>query len=179
MQTQIIKTELVINGSSVVIGHQFLEDIVRDIPDIKENKSVFSTLAQSENPSVRESISRKDKLSKKTIHLLLDDENQEVVDNILSNSDLAKQISEDTLFDLILGNNIRYLKTIGSNIDNYALCDTCKIATILSEHENTSVRYSLVQWRSNDAVTTKTLKKLSKDKDFDIAKQAKEALEWR
>ena len=47
MQTQTIKTELVINGSGVVIGHQFLEDIVRDIPDIKENKSAFSTLAQS------------------------------------------------------------------------------------------------------------------------------------
>ena len=109
----------------------------------------------------------------------MDDENQEIVDNILSSSDLAKQIREDKLFELISGNNIKYLKTIGSNIDNYSLCDTCKIATILSEHENTSVRYSLVQWRSNDAVTTKILKELSKDKDFDIAKQAKEALEWR
>ena len=80
---------------------------------------------------------------------------------------------------LIAGNNTKYLKTIAQNIDNYILCDTCKIATILSEHENTSVRYSLVHWRSNDAVTSKILKKLSEDEDFDVAKQAKEALDYR
>jgi hypothetical protein len=44
---QTIKTELVVNGSKVVVGHQFLEDIVRNIPDVKENKSVFTTLSLS------------------------------------------------------------------------------------------------------------------------------------
>ena len=179
MQTQNIKTELTINETKVVIGHQFLEDIARNIPDVKENKAVFGVLAQSENPSVRETISRNDNLSKKIIHLLLNDENQEVVDNILSHNEHGKQISEETLFSLIASNNTKYLKTIAQNIDNYVLCDTCKIATILSEHENTSVRYSLVHWRSNDAVTSKILKKLSEDEDFDVAKQAKEALDWR
>ncbi len=179
MQTQNIKTELTISGVGVVIGHQFLEDVARNIPDVKENKAVFAVLAQSENPSVRETISRNDNLSKKVIHLLLNDENQEVVENILSYTEHGKQISEETLFALIAGNNTKYLKTIAQNIDNYILCDTCKIATILSEHENTSVRYSLVHWRSNDAVTSKILKKLSEDEDFDVAKQAKEALDYR
>lgn len=176
---QTIKTELVVNEKKVVIGHQFLEDIVRYIPDIKENRSIFNVLSTSDNLEVRESISRNDHLSTKTIHLLLQDENQNVVDNILSNSDLAKQISEETLFELIESNNIRYLKTIASNIDSYALCDTCKIATILSQHENVTVRYGLVNWRSSDSVSTKILRELSKDKDFDVAKQAKEALEGR
>ena len=109
---QTIKTELVVNGIKVVVGHQFLEDIVRDIPDVKENKPVFISLAQSDNPDVRESISRKDNLNSKTIHLLLKDENQEVVDNVLSNTDLAKHIKEETLFDIIEMNNIKYLSLI-------------------------------------------------------------------
>ena len=176
---QTIKTELRVNGMEVIIGHQFLEDIVRDIPDIKENKSIFSTLALSDNPEVRESISRKDNLSNKTIHLLLNDENQEVVDNILSNSDIAKYIKEETLFDILKSDNIKYLKTIASNIDSYLLCDTCKIATILSKHKNTSVRFSLVRWSSANAVTSKILQVLSNDKDFDIANEAKKTLEWR
>ena len=176
---QTIKTELVVNGSKVVVGHQFLEDIVRNIPDVKENKSVFTTLSQSDNPEVRESISRKDNLNSKTVHLLLKDDNPEVVDNVLSNSDLAKQIKEEILFNFVKTDNIKYLKTIASNIDSYVLCDTCKIATILSKHKNTSVRYALVHWGSSNAVTSKILKELSKDEDFDIANEAKKALEWR
>ena len=176
---QTIKTELVINGNKVIIGHQFLENIVRDIPDIKENKSIFTILATSDDPEVRETISRNDHLSKKTIHMLLKDENQNVVDNILSNSDLTKHIEEEVLFAIIKSNNIRYLKTIASNIDSYALCDTCKIATILSEHQNVTVRYALLNWGYSDAVSSKILTKLSKDEDFDIAKEAKEILERR
>ena len=179
MQTQKIKTELLINGSKATIGHRFLEDIVRDIPDIKENKAIFEVLAKCDNPDVRESISGKDNLSKKTIHLLLDDENQEVVDNILSNSDLAKKINEDILFRIIKSDNIKHLSTIASSIDDYALCNICRVAKILSNHQNASVRYSLVKWRISDVITTIILKKLSQDKDIDVAREAKEELSRR
>jgi nicotinamide mononucleotide adenylyltransferase len=93
MQTQTIKAELLINGKKVVIGHQFLEDIVRDIPDIKENKEIFNDLVLSDNPDVREYLTRVDNIGKKSIHILLNDTNQEVVDGVLSNSDLSKHIS--------------------------------------------------------------------------------------
>ncbi len=156
-----------------------MEDIVRDIPDIKENKAIFGVLAKSDNPDIRESISGKDNLSKKTIYLLLDDENQEVVDNILSNSDLAKKINEDILFRIIKSDNIKHLSTIASSIDDYALCNICKVAKILSNHKNASVRYSLVKWRISDVITTKIIKKLSKDIDIDIAKEANEELSRR
>ena len=179
MQTQKIKTELFINGSKVTIGHRFLEDIIRDIPDIKENQAIFGALAKSDNPDVRESNINISLAKAQTIHLLLNDENQEVVDNILSNSDLAKKINEDTLFRIIKSNNIKHLSTIASSIDDYALCNICKVANILSSHQNASVRYSLVNWRISDVITTRILKKLSKDKDIDIAKEAKEELSRR
>ena len=73
MQIQTIKTELSINGISIEVGHSFLEDIVKDIPDIAENKEVFSILATSDNPEVRQIIANTKNLSKKAIHPLLND----------------------------------------------------------------------------------------------------------
>jgi hypothetical protein len=143
---QTMKVELIINGKSVAVGHQFLEDIVRDIPDILENKAVFVTLVQSDNPEVRETISRKDNLSNKTVHLLLRDESQDVVDNVLSNTYLAKRIKEEALLDLIKTDNIKYLTIIASNLDSYELCNPCDIAMILSKHNNSAVRAALLSW---------------------------------
>ena len=179
MQTQTIKAELLINGKKVVIGHQFLEDIVRDIPDIKENKEIFNDLVLSDNPDVREYLSRVDNIGKKSIHLLLNDTNQEVVDGVLSNSDLAKYISEEALIKIINSDNTKLLMTIASNIEDYVKCDLCKIVHILANHKSVSVRYNLVRWRTNDIVSIKILKQLSKDKDIDVAKDAAKELKRR
>lgn len=179
MQTQTIKTELSFNGQNVVIGHKFLEDIVDDIPDIKENRSIFDILALSDNPEVKERVSRKDSLSKKTIHLLLKDTDQKVVNNILSNSDLAKHIEEKALLKIIKSNNIKHLVSIGETIDDYSRCDQCKIIKILANHKNPLVRSSLLNWRTSELITIKTLKKLSEDKDIDIANDAKDELKRR
>jgi len=179
MQTQTIKTELLINGKKVLVGHQFLEDIVRDIPDIKENKEIFNDLVLSDNPDVREYLTRVDNIGKKSIHILLNDTNQEVVDGVLSNSDLAKHISEEALMKIIDSDNTKLLMTIATNIEDYVKCDLCKIVNILANHKSVSVRYNLVRWRTNDIVSIKVLKQLSKDKDIDVAKEALEELERR
>ena len=177
MQTQTIKTELLINGKKVIIGHQFLEDIVRDIPDIKENQEVFNSLVLSDNPDVREYLTRVDNLSKKSVHILLKDTNQEVVDGVLLNSDLAKLISEEALLKIIDTDNTKLLMTIASNIDDYVKCDLCKIVKILANHKSASVRYNLVRYWSSHSVPVKILKQLSKDKDIDIAKESIDVLE--
>ncbi len=180
MQTQTIKTELSINGKNVIIGHQFLEDIIRDIPDIKENQEIFSILAQSDNPEVRENVSRMvDNLDKDTIHLLLNDENQEVVDNVLSNSNLAKHISEEEIYKIIDSDNIKLLTIIASNIDDYKRCDLCKIVKGLAKHKNISVRYRLLGYSRGDSVSNKILKQLSEDEDSDISQMALSELKRR
>jgi len=179
MQTQTIKTELLINGKKVLVGHQFLEDIVRDIPDIKENQEIFNTLALSDNPDVREYLTRVDNIGKKSIHTLLNDDNQEVVDGVLSNSNLAKHINEEALLKIIDTDNTKLLMTVACNLDDYVRCDLCKIVKILANHKSASVRYNLVRWRPSEIVSVKLLKQLSKDEDIDVAKEATEALEGR
>ena len=180
MQTQIIKTELLINGQNVIIGHQFLEDILRSIPDIKENQKIFNSLVFSDNPNVREELTRVNHLSKKSVHILLNDTNQEVVDCVLSNSSLANKISEEALFKIINSDNKKLLMTIASNIDSYVKCDLRKIVNILVNHKSASVRYSLIKkWGFNEILSIKMLKQLSKDKDIDVVIDAVEELKRR
>ena len=180
MQTQTIKIELLINGQKIAVGHRFLENMVSDIPDIKENSKIFEILAHSDNPEVRESLTRNDMLNKKTIALLLEDESEDVVDGVLSNVDLAKQIEEEALYKILEVNNIKLLSTIASNIEDYTLCDGCKLAKKLAKHPVAVIRYNLVKWRRvSSLISTKLLKKLAKDADCDVAKDAQGELESR
>jgi len=150
---------------------------VRNIPDIKENQEVFNSLVFSDNPDLREYLTRVDNLSKKSVYILLKDTNQEVVDGVLSNSNLAKLINEEALLKIIDLNNTKLLMTIASNIDDYVKCDLCKIVKILANHKSASVRYNLVRYGSSDSVSVEILKQLAKDKDIDVAKEAIDALE--
>jgi len=65
IQTHKVKAELLINNNKVTIGHQFLENIASDLPDIKGNQSIFGILANLDNLYVRKRISEKDNLSKR------------------------------------------------------------------------------------------------------------------
>ncbi len=179
MQTQTIKTELLINGKKVLVGHQFLEYVIRDIPDIKENQEIFNSLVFSDNPEVREYLSRVENIGKKSIQVLLNDSNQEVVEGVLSNSNLAKYISDEALMKIIDANNTKLLMAIACNLDDYVKCDICKIVKILANHKSASVRYSLIKWRPSEIVSVKILKQLSKDEDIDVAKEASTELDRR
>jgi ribosomal protein S17 len=88
-------------------------------------------------------------------------------------------ISEEALMKIIDSDNTKLLMTIASNIEDYVKCNLCKIVNILANHKSVSVRYNLVRWRTNDIVSIKILKQLSKDKDIDVAKEAAKELERR
>lgn len=174
MQQENIKVELTMNGVNVQVGHSFLEDISRDIPDIKENKKVFEILAKSDDFKVRRNVAYKDNLNKNTIDILLQDSDMEVVDSILSNRDAPKFITQEQLQRIIDLDNIILLETIGNRIDNYASCNTCKIINKLVKYPNARVRASL--FRVFSSLNIKQLEILSQDSDSEIASEAKKEL---
>ena len=174
-----MKVELLINGEKVKLGHRFLESICRDIPDIKENIKIFNILAKSTNYEVREYISRNDNLSNETIEILLNDISEVVVDNLLSNRDINKKISDEQLKVIIEKDNIKLLTTIGSNIDDFKSCNRCKHIKYFAKHPSAKVRYSLFNYNISDLITTETLVELSKDEDFDVSREAKKELKNR
>jgi len=179
MPKQEIKVELLINGHKVKVGHRFLEDIVRDIPDIKENKRIFSILASSNNDEIREYISKNDNLPKETIDTFLKDKNDEIVDNILSNRDINKYILDEQILKIIDKNSNKHLSTIATNIDDFSSCNRCKLVKILSKYESSKVRYSLFSFGGSKFISNGILNKLCSDEDFDVAYEARKELKNR
>ena len=110
-----IIVELTINGQKVKVGHKFLESIIIDIPDVKENMKIFTLLACSDNYEIREKISRKDYLSKEAIDILLNDKSDDVIENILSNRDVNKYITNEQILSIIEKDNTKLLSTIANN----------------------------------------------------------------
>lgn len=179
MQKEEMKVELTINGQKVKIGHQFLEDMVNDIPDVKENKKVFTILASSDNYRIKEYISQKSFLSTETINTLLNDKSDEIVDNILSNRDINKHITNEQIFSIIEKDNTKLLSTIAKNLDELQSCDRCKIINHLSKHKSSSVRFSLFTYNVSDLISTDIVKELCDDEDFDVANKARKELSQR
>lgn len=179
MQKEEIKVELTINGVSVKVGHKFLEDISRDIPDVKENKKIFSLLALSNNHEVRENISSNEFLSKVAINILLKDESDEIIDNILSNRDTNKYITDVQMVEVIQKDNVKLLSTIANNINEFQSCNICKIIKKLANHKSSKVKYSLFSYGVSDLINVEILKKLAYDKDSDVAFEARKELKER
>lgn len=179
MYKQEIKIELTINGQKVKVGHRFLEDISRCIPEVKENKKVFSILATSNNYEIRKYIANKKFLSTDTIEILLNDENENVVETILINRDINKFITDEQIDLVIEKNNIKLLCSIASNIDEFQAVDKCRIIKLLTKHENSRVRHSFFTYRVSELIPNDILKELSKDSDFDVTNEAKKELENR
>jgi len=179
MKNKEIKIELTLNSQKLHCGHNFLEDIVCKISDIKENKKIFDILSYSNNDEVREDISRNEFLSLKAIDKLLNDENIEVVDNLLSNRDINKHITNKQLNKIIKKDNTKLLCTIGKSIDEFQSCNICKVIKKLAKYPSSKVRYSLLQWSVSDMLTMKTLKLLCNDSDTDVSNEAKKELKSR
>lgn len=179
MQTQTIKVGLTINGHEVHVGHKFLENIARNLPDISKNQSIFEQLAYSENPEVRENVARNDSLNKHTVIKLALDHVQDVAKAVLSNRKHAKVIDEEVMNKLMAMGNIELLCEIASSVEDFVLCDICDLVNKLSQHTNARVRYALCNRVFSDVVSVKILQKLVNDEDVDVSEVAREALEGR
>ena len=171
-----INVELTINGQKVKVGHKFLESIVYDIPDVKENSKIFTILASSNNFEVRDNVSRKDNLPSEAVEILLNDVSDDVVNRILSNRDVNKYITNEQIFSIIEKNNIKLLSTIAENIDEFHSCDKCEILNILVKHKSSKVKAALFSYSVSDLLSIEKLKELSNDEDFDVATEAKKEL---
>jgi len=174
MQKEQIKVELSINGLKVVVGYEFLENISYNMPDIKENKKVLEILANSDDFEVRRSISRYDNLNKNTIDILLQDTDNDVVQNLLNNRDIAKFITQEQVENIFTQDNIYLLETLGRNVDDFQSCNVCKLIDKFIKHPNARARGSVLYHRSN--LNLQQLELLTNDNDALIASEARKQL---
>lgn len=180
MLKQEIKIEFTLNDQKVNVGHQFLEEIIKHIPDVKENESVFDLLATSNNYLIRESISKNTYLPKTTINILLSDKSDTIVENILLNRDINYLITDEQLQTIISRDNERLLEAIGFNLSNCKGRNSYIIIKQLLKHPCSKVRYSFFfHFKGANLISTKDLITLCNDEDFDIACEARRELNDR
>jgi len=173
-----IETKLIIEGLSIKLGHRILEKIVDNIPDIQANKKAFEALASSSNYKIRESISKKEHINKKTISILLNDTNEEMkCKMILSNRSVNRKITQKQLERIIDSTNTRMICAIADSLNEFKKCKIKKIQKKLLSHPSSKVRYvfAYCSWRYG-SIFTDDLRKLAKDNDPDVAKMARKSL---
>lgn len=174
-----INIKLMIDGKEVTLGHQFLEDIVNEIPDIPQNKKIFEVISKSDNNEVRRLVTKKKFLNKKTIHSLLNDSSKTVITNLFYNKNIAKRITKKQIMKIIKTNEKKFLSTIATHLKKFSLINKCKFAKKLSKHPDPSVRYNLIANSEPESITISVLKKLTKDEDPIVALKAKSRLAKR
>jgi len=175
--THEIQAHIEIDGIKVAVGHKFLEDIAYDIPDISKHKKVFEVLAKSSNFELREIIADKTHISKKTVSVLLNDSDQNVIEKLLKNRQACKKITQEQMDMLLDKANDKLLCTIAENIDDFHKCNIDVICTRLLSHNSSTVRYEFLNHSSFvSPISVESLKKLSMDTDFDVAAKAQEEL---
>jgi hypothetical protein len=145
------------------------------MPDTKENAKVFEKLALNNSYEIRDYVANKDNISKKTIKILLTDKRHDIITTLLRNTKVANKLTPRQVKDIISLGNPAHCEAIASNFNDFAKCNICKLAKILSNHNDPNVRAKLVSRWNND-IPKNIIKKLTKDKDIDVVNTAKEKL---
>ncbi len=166
--------KLSIGSKEFIVGSEFLQNMVSNIPDTPLYKELFHELAKSNNEEVRNDIAWKDSLSEKTIKILLDDKSEAVLDRILNNTNAQSIVTNKQLISFIDMGNTGVVKTIIQNLSDYEEIDIDEAVQHILDLNDPGLTLTLASgWN----VPKKILKKLATLNDLDIAYAAKKSLE--
>ncbi len=168
------EVKLTVNGKSVRLGYDAVEDIMYSIPDKKRFNNIIREFAMSPIPQVRMEVASRSAINREIVDILLEDTQIDVLRNLVSNHRARRMIPESTLLRLIRTHDFEILETIAENIDQFSMCDPGIIAENLRGSENPKVRELLAE---NEFVDKKVLEILSHDDDNEIAVKARATLE--
>jgi len=176
MELKELKLEMKIDEEKVFIGHDFLNQTVSNIPDIKENKKIFNILAQSNLTYARDIVSSSDNLSKESFKILMNDAVDEIVCNLLDNNKATQYFTDEIVENILAKDNTKLNIKIAENIGEFKLCNIPKFINKLVTNVSSEVRYSLMSYSNTDFISMEQMELLSKDLDIDVSKKAKEEL---
>ncbi|EFI36091.1 hypothetical protein Dthio_PD3538 [Desulfonatronospira thiodismutans ASO3-1] len=159
-----------VNGKSVHLGYDAVEDIMFSIPDKKRFNNIIKEFAMSPVPQVRMEVASRSAINKEIIDILLEDIQIDVLRNLVSNHRAQRMIPESTLLRLVRTHDFEILETIAENIDQFSMCDPGIIAENICRSENPKVRDLLAE---NEFVGKKVLEILIHDDDKEIAVKAR------
>lgn len=167
--------KLIINEVEVNLGIESMKDIVSMIADKVDCKDAHHEMALSNIASIRADIAYKENISEETAKLLLADRDNAVLENIVSNKVVQSVATNEDIEHIITYASQSTLKGFVSYIAHFENIDTGEIYAKLLAQNNPDITLSIAE--SYDT-PKRILKKLAKDSDVDIAKAAKNCLDY-
>ncbi|WP_045213458.1 hypothetical protein [Desulfonatronovibrio magnus] len=168
------KLKLTVNGKTVTLGNESVEDVLYSIPDKRKFNPIVAEFAKSPIPQVRMDVASRSSINKEIVSMLLEDTQIDVLRNLVLNHNAHGFIPENSLLRLIETDDFDILETIVGNLDSFSQCDEDVLAETLCKTKNPKVRMSLAE---NELIDQEILEILSRDEDQEVADKALATLE--
>ncbi|MBF0547525.1 MAG: hypothetical protein HQM08_24000 [Candidatus Riflebacteria bacterium] len=172
MTNKEVSVELVVGSQTIILGTEQICDVIRSFPDIDSNSKIFSEFAKSPSYKVRAEVASKDNLDEGTVNCLSNDTEIEVLRELIRSQAARKHLKEEQ-FIKILEKDGEVASRIASTLELFENVDTQKIAELILNNDDPSIRQQLA---SNYSAPKKILIKLTKDSDPDVANSAKQTI---
>jgi hypothetical protein len=167
-----VKVSLTVGKQNVDLSADTVESVVGSLQDSEENQNLFAVLAEHPASGVRGQVAYKDNLSADTVMLLAKDPSPEVRRSVLRSSAGRSHLTEDVL-RVLATTDVECAETIAGNVDGYNI-DSESLAEMLAEHSDPRVRRAAA---GCSGMPKRLLKKLVKDADASVRRDAKYTLE--
>lgn len=172
-----MKAKLTINDVEIMLGHKTLGEITYCLDDKPEHSDLFRELAKSECNDVLTSLVGKEHLSRPTLRVLIENNSLEVMRDVVDSRRARRFMTRRDLETYIDSGDYEILTSLITNLDDfterYEICETDWLCKKLIKHPDPAVRYALAE---NSDTPEDFLERLAKDRDIDVARQARETL---
>lgn len=174
-----MKAELIINNTTLKLGHKELNEISYILDDCPTTKDIYHEMAQLASTETRTNIASQNYLHKKTIALLMSDSQTDVMRAVTSRDKFISEMTKEDIEKFIATGDSEILTNIVENIseltEEYEICEKDWLCEKLFQQiTDPLVKYELA---STGETSRLILKKLINDSDISVSQAAKTTLE--
>lgn len=157
---------------SIDLSADLVESVVSGLPDTEEYQEFYSALAMHPSSGVRAQVAYKDHITAETVVLLARDVSPEVRRHAVRSKAGRTHLTEEMLRSLA-NNDIECAETIAGSMGEYEQVESESLAEMFAAHSDPKVRRAAA---SNSSTPKRLLKKLARDADANVRRDATYAL---
>ncbi len=164
--------KLTVGAVTIELGIEEARNAFCGLEDRESRMEIFAELAKSPSHPVRADVAGKEQISKETVDLLAGDSVVDVLKNLVRSYGARSHLNDEQLAGFV-AKDAELALEIASQFDQYSGANTLKLAELLAQHADPTVRLRLAD---NSSTPKAVLKALSRDTDMGVATAAKSSL---
>lgn len=136
--------KLTVNGVTVSLGFEELEDIIYYVKDCETNKLLFHELAKHPFYEIRKEVASKENLDESTVIQLLKDPSPDVLRELVLMDHCKAIVTTRELHAMIETHNAELITNIVTSLDEFR-CDIEPLIEVLVRYPDPSIRQKLAE----------------------------------